>query len=774
MSLSRKMIFAAVIFSAAPVLIASLIIGKIAVDKSSAALESVAKERLIALRDTRKVQLSGYIETIQNQVQNLSGSAMVIEAMEKFQASISEYDAASNQELANWKNNLSDYYQNQFGREYARRNPGELSNTRSLLAELDDTAIAMQYRYIGDNTYPLGEKDALYDAKDGTRYSSLHAHYHPFFRDFLQRFGYYDIFLVDQQQGRIVYSVFKELDFATSLKTGSYADSGIGQAFEGASQARQKSDITYADFAPYGPSYQDPAAFIASPIFKDNKQIGVLIFQMPIDRINALMTQNEQWAEAGLGASGETYLVGPDLKMRSISRFLVEDKEGYLAAILENGETPLAVELINAKNTSIGLQTVDTQGSRAALSGETGYALFQDFRGVSVLSAYTSIEIAGQTWALMADIDHEEALAEASSLASVLSYWITVTSIILIGLSAVIGTWLARSLAKPILNLTTTIRQIESESDLTRQVEVDRSDELGEAAESLNSMLRKFHGSIHNVDETIGQLVDTAAHTSEVCEQTDKAIQNQLSQTTLVANSMGEMNSSVQDIADNINETVAVATEVNEQTNKGRQAMKRTTQKTNNLVTEIEHASQVITDLEKNSAQIGAVLDVIRGIAEQTNLLALNAAIEAARAGEQGRGFAVVADEVRSLASRTQESTEEIDQMIQSLQSGTREAVSVMEQSRGHVNDTVEQVSTIDSSFNAISTSIEKINAMAAQVAAAVAQQTLVTAEVNSNIEQINLMTQETAAAMKIASGAEKNLSALVVNLRQLVGQFKL
>lgn len=150
----------------------------------------------------------------------------------------------------------------------------------------------------------------------------MHKTFHPHIRDFLQKFSYYDIFLVDDKTGNIVYSVFKELDFATSLINGPYANSGIGKAFRAANKVNEPGHVVTSTFQPYLPSYYGPAAFIASPIYSGKEKLGVLIFQAPIDEINAIMTFNNNWQDFGLGASGESYLVDQDYFMQSASRFL--------------------------------------------------------------------------------------------------------------------------------------------------------------------------------------------------------------------------------------------------------------------------------------------------------------------------------------------------------------------------------------------------------------------------------------------------------------------
>ena len=236
---------------------------------------------------------------------------------------------------------------------------------------------------------------------------------------------------------------------------------------------------------------------------------------------------------------------------------------------------------------------------------------------------------------------------------------------------------------------------------------------------------------------------------------------------------MSQMDLAVKDVSKNIYRTSTASNEVNEQAISGRDAMKAATVQIDSLVNEVEHASSVIAKLESNSDEIGKVLGVIRGIAEQTNLLALNAAIEAARAGEQGRGFAVVADEVRTLASRTADSTEEINKIIETLQHGAKEAVSVMDQSRDNARVAANKAQAIDEALAQIGSSIEKINGMSTEIATAADQQSSVAGEINSNFERISSMTQTTADGVSETSSIGSQLTTLVGELQTMVGQFK-
>ena len=774
MRLKHKIIAGAVLLSAVPILIASLGIGGMASDTSRHALEEAAQERLVALRDASTDQIGDYFETIRKQIANLSRSGETAKALTAFRDAVTGLSGeVKEMDVDSLRRELGQYYSGDFTTEFGRRNPGETVDTGSLLEKLDAVGVALQHRFIRANPNPLGQKDRLVDPADGSRYGRLHTRYHPYLKDFQQRFGFYDIFLVDIDSGRVVYSVFKELDFATSLKDGAYAGTGIGQVFRQASQATDPDFVAFSDFTPYLPSYRDPAAFVASPVYDNGTKVGVLIFQMPIDHINSVMGHHGKWREAGLGETGETYLVGPDRRMRSISRFLVEDRDGFLQAASDSGLDAATISRIESKNTTIGLFPVDTEGSRKALAGETGFAVFPDYRGVPVLSAYAPITIGGQNWAILAEIDEAEAFGPARELRSKLIWVAALISLVLIAIASAIGVWFAGSISRPILQLADSMEQLERDSDLTLRLDINSRDELGTATTAFNRMVERFQGSIRQVTDAAARLASTAEQTSTVSDRTNKAVQQQLTETGQLATAMTEMSATVKEVAASTQSTSDAAGEVNDEARDGHEAMQATQQQIGQLASEVERAAEVIQQLERNSNEIGAVLDVIRGIAEQTNLLALNAAIEAARAGEQGRGFAVVADEVRTLASRTQQSTEEINQMIETLQEGTRQAVSVMTTSRDKARCATQQADRTSRALTTITDSIARISDMSTQIASAAEEQSVVAEQVSRSVVQINDTTEQTAAGAKETSEAGAELSRLSSALQSLVRQFR-
>ncbi|MCP5076614.1 MAG: HAMP domain-containing protein, partial [Psychromonas sp.] len=289
--------------------------------------------------------------------------------------------------------------------------------------------------------------------------------------------------------------------FSTSLIDGPYKDTGIAEVFNKANQATKPDFVAISDFSSYPPSYQDPAAFIASPIFENGIKIGVLIFQMPIDNINEVMTHHQKWKQGGLGDSGETYLVSDDKTLRSMSRFLIEDKNAYLQALKTASVTASVVDKIDAKNTSIGLQPANSPQINSALAGSSGFNIYQDYRNVPVLSAYAPVNIEGLNWMILSEIDVSEAFKPARELTdSIFTLSVLITSGLVV-VSVVIGFIFATTTTKPIIELSNTINEIEANSDLTKRLEVTSNDEIGMAANSLNLMLEQFHTGILQVSK---------------------------------------------------------------------------------------------------------------------------------------------------------------------------------------------------------------------------------------------------------------------------------
>lgn len=337
-----------------------------------------------------------------------------------------------------------------------------------------------------------------------------------------------------------------------------------------------------------------------------------------------------------------------------------------------------------------------------------------------------------------------------------------------------VATFIGRAIAKSICIAVDAMNDIaEGEGDLTKRLDEKGKDEVALMGKAFNRFAEKVRQMVLQVSGSTSQLAAAAEEMSVITNETNQGVQKQQAETEMVATAMNEMTATVQEVARHATEASSAAQNADSEAKHGKDVVQSTVVSINALAKEIEMATQVINKLENDSENIGAVLDVIRGIAEQTNLLALNAAIEAARAGEQGRGFAVVADEVRTLASRTQQSTQEIQKMIESLQQGSRDAVKVMVSSQDKSQQSVEQAVNANKTLDAITDAVTTISNMNLQIANAAKEQSNVAEEINQNVVNISYVVEQTADGAQQTQTASYELANLANQLQSLVGQFK-
>ncbi|MCP3663006.1 MAG: methyl-accepting chemotaxis protein [Gammaproteobacteria bacterium] len=347
-----------------------------------------------------------------------------------------------------------------------------------------------------------------------------------------------------------------------------------------------------------------------------------------------------------------------------------------------------------------------------------------------------------------------------------LEIWVSALSVISIIILGVIIWLVSRKVVQPLTQAASSMEELaQGEGDLTFRLEDSGNDEVAHLCGAFNRFAEKVAHMVNEVTSTSIDLSDMAGQFSTLAEHTDAGVKGQMDQLTQVATAMNEMAATVAEVTKNTAETAETARHADEQATEGRKVVISTRDDINSLGSEVDKAAEMVKRVESDSDRIGTVLDVIRGIAEQTNLLALNAAIEAARAGEQGRGFAVVADEVRSLASRTQQSTEEIQEMIVSLQGGVGETVRVMDSSRELAHTSLEQAEKADASLDAITTAMETISQMSTQIATASEQQSAVVEEINMNIVNISNLAEDTASDSTKSQESSEHLTGKVEGL---------
>ncbi|MGK7930403.1 MAG: adenylate/guanylate cyclase domain-containing protein [Microcystaceae cyanobacterium] len=465
-------------------LISILITGYIGYTSAREALNASIYEGLTALRVRQANSIEAYYDRVQQEVLNLSESPVVVEAFRAFKPAFQQLNEQTITPAQLDK--LRDFYE-----EEAFPRLGNTSEAKPLVDTYLPQSNAgryLQYEFIADNPFPLGSKYQLNNSGDGSDYSKAHALYNPRFKRIVQLFDYYDIFLIDGETGNVIYNVSKELDFGTNLRTGIYADSNLGNAFKQVLKSRDPNFTTAVDFETYRPSYDRPAAFIATTIFDGTQFLGSLIFQISIDRINQNMTVDGQWREVGLQETGESILVGRDYTLRSEPRDYIENPDKYFQYLRSIGVTEETIDKINHSRTPILFQKVEHPLVEKALNGQEGTERSQDLDKKPILASYQPVQVGPFSWALVTVMDEAEAFAPINRFARRL----LVTAAILLPTVALLSNWLSGLFTRPIARLVLGTQSIaEGETDV--QVNITSKDELGELGQSFNLMSQKLH-----------------------------------------------------------------------------------------------------------------------------------------------------------------------------------------------------------------------------------------------------------------------------------------
>ncbi len=727
----------------------------VSLSKASDALVQSNMALLDAVKESKEDHIIDFLESIRLLIVSKSSDMATVEtiwAMEDAFQALEEIEGASVEKA---ERSLIKHYDEEYLSRvnYKMKDSSQRRDTKEYLPKSASGKIA-QFLYITDNQYPVGEKEKLAMNKNyEAEYSKNHIEIHKAYTELLKNFGLYDIFLVNKD-GDVVYSVCKEKDFGTNLKDGVYSNTGLGEAFQ-KSMKLSIGKVAFADFNPYEPSYNAPAMFLAAPVIYMGDFEGAVIFQLPREKINEVMSFGGHYEKAGLGKTGKANLVCDDGCMKNDSRFMKS---------MDNQE-------VKDSGTTVGVLSVRSASTDAIKEGKSGTWIIEDYRGVRVLSSYSPIEIFGQKWGMVVEIDEEEVLESINHIRN-----------IILGISAVIFVVLLLAsiflVQQLVISKLSTLQSAaydlaKGEGDLTQRVNVPEGDEIYEVAENINAFIQKVNTTVSEAKRSSFENTGIAKTLSDaslvILKKTEKEAQivsdvseegTDLQNVLIASIEQAKVTKANIDSAGNIlkganNQIVHLANEVQVRAHE-----------------EVELA-QRLEQLSSDVTQVKEVLTVISDIAEQTNLLALNAAIEAARAGEHGRGFAVVADEVRKLAERTQKSLSEINATIGVIVQSVIDASEHISSNAKAIEHLSEYANNVESEIN---TSVESIERSISQVDETVSGYISNSETVQSmiaKVSQIKSISSENRKSVDEITEASANMSKMTKKLSNMLEEYK-
>jgi methyl-accepting chemotaxis protein len=833
MNIRQKMLLGASLLTLIPVAITAALMWQTASSLSGIALDQRKEAQLISLRDLRRQQITDEVNNRVRALQTLAAQRGTVDGYKQLKAAY--YSAAkdlSKLDIAVVNSAMPQYVEKQFNPEFAKRNAAAVPDFSKAVSARDPNSVVLQHEYIIQNPNPLGQKEKMIKADTDFAYARAHATYHPSFERAQKALEYYDIFLIDTDTDNVIYTVFKELDFASKLSgDGISAKTKLAEAYNKVKQAGKPDAVYMSDFAPYLASYDDQAAFVAAPIFDGDVQIGVIAMQYPIDKITEVMSSNKAWKKIGLGDTGDAFIVGAEDKlMRTNARYMIENKESFLT-LLADKLSPAAKAEALKKETVIGLVKVDSAATKAGAEGKEYFDDFTDYRGIQVTGASAPLNVQGLKWVLVSKIDQVESNADINNLNRS-----SLIRALLIGLGVVavagfLVAWFLQRFLKPISTLSETVKAVASGNTKAR-TKLTVKDEIGDLGRSFDGLLddriaslekaskenETLNNSVIELLQTVFQLGNrdltvrapvtediigtVASSINQLTEQTGitltdvKKIADQVRQTSLSVNqqasvveqtvkkdreSLDRMTNSLMQATQQLTQVASLSATTNLTAEKASNATQQALDAVDGTVKGMDSLRESISEMEKRfkrlgerSQEISIAVGLINTISERTHVLALNASMQAATAGEAGRGFVVVAEEVQRLSDSSRQATAQITQLVGNIQAETNETLFTVNRLISQVVQQSELAQRAGTQMTQTQETTARLVGLVQQIAAFSQQQTELAATLQKNVLDINQGTEQTSKAIVEQTENTRTLTEYSQRLTESVGQFKL
>lgn len=598
----------------------------------------------------------------------------------------------------------------------------------------------------------MSEFSQIHDIQN-SNYNSTYQKYNPTFVNFVNKLENGDVLLVDFKTGNVLYSTAKEADYGTNLLSGPYKSTNVAKAFENAKNSNDKNFVTITDYELYSPSNNKPVACIASPIFKGDEKIGVLIFKLGTDKIDEIVSNNNKWQSLNIGESGEVVLIGSDYKVRSNTRFLSAETD----------------DKIKAAKSTILLKEIRTKGTEEVLAGKTSVETYLDYHNIESIVAYTPLNTDSFKWGVLVKINQSEAFSPVSKLKNAMLIILILAVLAIIIVSAVI----ASSIAKPMIKMSKVAYEI-SKGDLNVELPtVNRSDEIGDLMNSIGNMLQ-------NIREQTKEIVNVANVLAAAVSQITVSLTQVTSGAAETSSAVSETTATVEEVK----QTVYVSSEKTKNVSNGaRQSLQiskagdKATEETlegmKGINSQMQAIAESIIALSEQSQNISELIESVDNISEQSSILAVNASIEAAKAGEQGKGFSIVAQEIRNLAEQSKQGTKQVRNILKDVQKAASNAVMTTEKGIKLVDMGMKQASEAGNAIRKLTENINISAQAALQIEASSQQQLIGMDQVAIAMDGINQASIQNVDSMKQLEDAARNLQEMGHRLKALTEKYK-